>query len=104
MDDLLSSLQSSFTVATNPLDPTGPHPRLSQYKFTRDGYGDQEARRKKALAQQGQRRRDFADYSRRIVEGDLISDDENDMEEGGKDKIHINGHPISLGEWGKRWV
>lgn len=82
MDDILSSFQGAFSVATNPLDPSGPYPRLTQYKFKREGFADQEARRKKALQEQCLKRKNFADLSRRIVEGDLLSDDE--MEEGGK--------------------
>lgn len=81
MEELLAGFQGAFSVAVNPYDTSRPHPRLTQYKSKRVGYGDQEARRKKALEEQCLRRKDFCDYSRRIVEGDLISDDE--MEEEG---------------------
>lgn len=81
MDDLLAGFQGGLSVSSDPYDPCRPHPRLSQYKLKREGYADQEARRRKALEEQNTRRKDFADYARRIIEGELFSDDE--MEEGG---------------------
>ena len=80
MDQLLAEFQGSFSVAVDPNDPTKPHPRFSQYKFKREGYADQETRRKRMLDEQRTRRRDFSDYARKIIEGET-SDDE--MEEGG---------------------
>jgi len=47
-----------------------PHPHYTLYKQKREGYGDQEARRKKLLRQQKSRRKDFTDYVRRIVDGE----------------------------------
>lgn len=81
MEDLLAGITDGLSVSSDPYDPSRPHPRLSQYKLKREGYADQEARRRKALEEQNTRRKDFADYARRIIEGELFSDDE--MEEGG---------------------
>ena len=90
----MAGFQGAFSVAVDPYDPSRPHPRFSQYKVKREGYGDQEARRKKALEEQCLRRKDFCDLSRRIVEGDLISDDE--MEEGGIIYISVSKYGINI--------
>lgn len=82
MDDLLKGFQSSFSVTLDVNDTSKPHPRFSEFKFKRDGYGDQEFRRRKVMDEQKSRRRDYADYARRVVEGELFSDEET-MEEGG---------------------
>ena len=79
MDELVAGLQGAF-LTTNVYDPSRPHPRLSQFKEKRLGYGDQESRRKKLLEEQKSRRRDQANYARRIALGDL--DDEEEMDEG----------------------
>ena len=81
MDQLLQSFQGTFTVSLDQNDPNRPHPRLCEFKFKREGYGDQETRRQRLLKEQKSRRQDYADYARRIVEGEIYSDD--DMEEGG---------------------
>lgn len=87
MDDLLDVFQETFTVASDPLDSSRFIPTHSAlYKVKRDGYGDQEARRRKALLEQAQRRKDFVDHSRRIAEGQPVEEDEDEMEEGGMKK------------------
>jgi snurportin-1 len=86
MEDLLAGFEGTLSVATDVYDVSRPHPRFSQYKIKREGYGDQEARRMKALEDQGKRRKDFFDHSRRIVEGHPVSEDEMD-EGGGYDEV-----------------
>lgn len=83
MDQLLQDFQSSVSVTFEVNDPNRPHPRLSDFKFKREGYGDQESRRRKLIEEQKTRRRDFVDYARMVVEGEVYSD-EDDMEEEGR--------------------
>ena len=80
MDELVAGLQGSF-LTSNIYDPSRPHPRLFQFKEKRLGYGDQESRRAKVLEEQKSRRRDQANYARRIALGDM-DDEEEDMDDG----------------------
>ena len=50
-------------------DMKAPHLHYALYK-KQEGYGDQEARRKKLLRQQKSRREDFTNYVLRIVDGE----------------------------------
>ena len=85
MDELLQDFQSSVSVTFDLNDPNRPHPRLSEFKFKREGYGDQESRRRKLIEEQKSRRRDYVDYARMIAEGDIdLCSDEDEMEEGGE--------------------
>lgn len=84
MEDLLRGFQGTFSVTLDINDTSKPHPRFSDFKFKREGYGDQEFRRQKVMEDQKSRRRDYLDYARRVVEGEVFSDEEdNNMEEGG---------------------
>lgn len=84
----------------------GPLPHRSLYKQRGDGFGSQEARRKKLLEEQKVRRRNYADYARRVVEGDLLEEDD-EMEEGAFDEIDQGAHkknakqPAKASEKGK---
>ncbi len=86
-DSLLAEFQSTFMIGGDVVTNThGPHPHYALYKQRGAGgtFGNQEERRKKFLAEQKARRRNYADYARRVVEGDLSDDD---MEEGAYDEV-----------------
>ena len=51
MDDLASTLATSFSVSNVPNTTAAEHPRFSQYKSKKSG-SDQEARRKTMLSRQ----------------------------------------------------
>ena len=70
----------------------GPLPHRSLYKQRGDGFGSQEARRKKFLEEQKVRRRNYADYARRVVEGDLSAEEDDEMEEGAFDEVDQGAH------------
>ena len=64
--------------------PTRPHPTFSSlYKHKRAGFGEQETRRRRLLEEQRSRRRDHADYVRRIAEGEEWEEEmgEEELEE-----------------------
>lgn len=87
MDDtLLAEFQSTFLIGGEVLTTHGPHPHYTLYKQRGNGFGSQELRRKKFLEEQKTRRRNYADYARRVVEGDLLEEDDN-MEEGAYDEV-----------------
>ena len=88
-DSVLAKLQSTFLVGGDVHDTHTPHPHYALYKQRREGYGNQETRRKKSLEIQRSRRRDFVDYARRIVEGEVWeeSGEGGEMEEGGYDEV-----------------
>ena len=68
--------------------PTRPHPTFSSlYKHKRAGYGEQEGRRRRLLEEQRSRRRDHADYVRRIAEGEEW---EEEMEEEDIDQVDMD--------------
>lgn len=90
VDDLLIGLQGTF-LNSDLYDPSQPHPRLSQYKEKRLGYGDQESRRKRLLEEQKSRRSDQANYARRIAFGRLEDSDE-EMEDGRGITLYIFIH------------
>lgn len=88
MDDgLLAEFQSTFLIGGDVLAAHGPLPHHSLYKQKGDGFGSQEARRKKFLEEQKIRRRNYADYARRVVEGDLSEEEDDEMEEGAFDEV-----------------
>ena len=92
MDDaLLAEFQSTFLIGGDVVTAHGPIPHRSLYKQRGDGFGSQEARRKKFLEEQKVRRRNYADYARRVVEGDLLEEDD-EMEEGAFDDIDQGAH------------
>ena len=85
MDD---SLLVSFSVGTVINDTKAPHPHYVLYKQKREGYGDQETRRKKLLREQKLRREDYADYVRRIVNKEAWEEmEEEGEEERGFDEV-----------------
>ena len=83
-DSVLAQFQSTFLVSGEVNDPYKAHPHHhSLYKFKKEGYGSQEARRHQFMAAQQSRRRDFADLARRIAEGGEVSEESGgEMEEG----------------------
>ena len=88
MDDSLLAELQSFSVGTVINDTKAPHPHYALYKQKREGYGDQEARRKKLLREQKLRREDYADYVRRIVNKEAWEEmEEEEEEEGGFDEV-----------------
>ena len=89
-DSLLAEFQSTFMIGGDVLTNThGPHPHYTLYKQrgADGGFGSQEQRRKKSLEEQKARRRNYADYARRIVEGDLSVVEDDEMEEGAFDEV-----------------
>ena len=89
MDDtLLAEFHSIFSVTGDVNDPRRPHPSFSSlYKQKRAGYGDQEERRRRALQEQKRRRRDYADYARKLVEGEEWEEEMEEKEEEGGDEV-----------------
>lgn len=82
-DSLLAEFQSTFLIGGEVSDSRGPHPHYSHYKSKKQSYGDPEARRKKFLAEQQNKRRDFADHARRLAEGEeLLVETDEEMDEG----------------------
>ncbi len=94
-DSLLAEFQSTFSVSDNFLDKWSPHPHPSLYKQKREGYGSQGARRTKLLEEQKTRRRNYADYARRVVAGETWEEDGEDMEEEGLDEVDA-GNQVDL--------
>ena len=87
-DSLLAQFQSSLGEIHDSFRPLHPHYTL--YKAKGEGYGNQEARRRRFLEEQQNRRRDYADHARQIAEGgDIMEEDSDDgaMEEGGFDEV-----------------
>ena len=83
MDDALIAGLQTATISTDVHSTYTPHPHYSQYKQHKDGYTNQEVRRRKILESQKSRRRDFMDYSRLIVEGvECEMPEDNDGEDG----------------------
>ena len=82
-DSLLAVFQGAFSVSGEINDTYAPHPHYNLYKQKREGYGDQESRRRTILEEQKARRRDFSDYVRKVVDGEMLDEDEDEMEEGG---------------------
>jgi len=90
MDDaVLAQFQSTFLIGGDVQDPrVHNHPHYALYKPKKEGYANQESRRKKFLEEQKTRRRDFADHARRIAEGDEITDESDEEMEGeGVDEV-----------------
>lgn len=108
MDDaLLAEFHAVFSVSGEANDPRAPHPHYTLYKQRREGYGDQAERRRQLLEKQRLRRRDFADYARRIAEGETWEEEEK--EEEGDDEVDavtlkekasvtLSGHTPSLAQ------
>lgn len=90
MDDLVSSLALDFSLANNPgMNADTPHPHFALYK-NRGRALDQEARRRKELELQKEKRFDAFMHARRLAEDnwtgfDGCKDDEED-EPGGMDE------------------
>lgn len=93
-DSLLAEFHAVFSVSGEANDPRAPHPHYALYKQRREGYGDQEERRKQLLERQRLRRRDFADYVRRIAEGEMWEE----MEEEDHDEVDMG--TLKVGEHG----
>lgn len=115
-DSLLAEFQSAFSVSCEVNDTHAPHPHYALYKQKREGYGDQESRRKRLLADQRSRRNDLADYARRFAEGELWEEEMDDKDEGseGFDEVDTEqtaGEAMQVREssgrlwyWGQRLV
>ena len=87
-DSLLAEFQSTFLIGGDIVTAHGPLPHHTLYKQKGGGFGSQELRRKKYLEEQKLRRRNYADYARRMMEGELSGGEEEDeMEEGAFDEI-----------------
>ena len=89
-DSLLAEFQSTFMIGGDVVTNThGPHPHYTLYKQRGAGgtFGNQEERRKKFLAEQKARRKNYADYARRVVEGNLSDEEDDEMEEGAFDEV-----------------
>jgi snurportin-1 len=83
-DSLLHQFHGFFSVGGDVNAPTRPHPTFSSlYKHKRAGFGEQETRRRRLLEEQRSRRRDHADYVRRIAEGEEWEEEmgEEELEE-----------------------
>ena len=91
MDDaLLAEFHSVFSVSGDVNAPHRPHPNFSSlYKQKRAGFGDQEARRRQQLDQQKSRRKDYADYVRRIVDGEEWEEEMDEDDDGGGDEVDM---------------
>ena len=91
MDDaLLAEFHSVFSVSGDVNAPHRPHPNFSSlYKQKRAGFGDQEARRRRQLDQQKSRRKDYADYVRRIVDGEEWEEEMDEDDDDGEDEVDM---------------
>lgn len=85
-DSLLAEFQSTFMIGGDVLTVQGPVPHYTLYKQKGGVFGNQELRRKRLLEEQKTRRRNYADYARKVVEGEL-SEEEEEMEEGAFDEV-----------------
>ena len=91
-DSLLADFHAVFSVSGEANDPHAPHPHYTLYKRRKEGYGDQEDRRRKLLEKQRSRRKDFADYARKIARGETW---EEEMEEGSYDEVDTGAPEVS---------
>lgn len=87
MDDSLLAEFQSAALSVDVHSTYSPHPHYTLYKQHKDGYSNQEVRRQTMLARQKSRRRDFMDYTRRIVEGEECELTEDQMNEDDFDEI-----------------
>ena len=84
-DSFLHQFHGFFSVSGDVNAPNRPHPTFSSlYKHKRAGFGEQETRRRRLLEAQRNRRKDHADYVRRIAEGEEW---EEEMEEEDTDEV-----------------
>ncbi len=85
-DSVLEQFQSTFLVSGDVHDTAKAHPHYGLYKAKREGYGSQDARRRKFMEEQKSRRRNFADMARKIADGSDMSEEDNEeeMEDGGE--------------------
>ena len=97
-DSLLAEFQSTFMIGGDVVTNThGPHPHYTLYKQRGAGgtFGNQEERRKKFLEEQKARRKNYADYARRVVEGNLSDEEDDEMEEGAFDEVDEGTQAVS---------
>ncbi|XP_053405352.1 uncharacterized protein LOC123523052 [Mercenaria mercenaria] len=78
MDELTESLATSFSVSSDPNSTAAPHPRFAEYK-RKTSNADQDSRRQAILEQQRNRRFDYANHARRLVED--VWDDADDLDD-----------------------
>ena len=98
MDDaLLAEFHTVFSVTGDVNAPTRPHPTFSSlYKQKRAGFGEQEARRRRTLEEQRARRRDYADYVRKIADGEEWEEEmEDEADEDEVDSGTVSAHVTS---------
>ena len=98
-DSLLADFHAVFSVSSDVNAPTRPHPTYaSLYKQKRHGFGEQEARRRRILEDQRSRRRNYADYVRKIAAGEeweeeMEEDESGDDEE--RDEVDFHSKKVS---------
>ena len=89
-DSLLAEFHAVFSVSGDVNSPSRPHPNYSSlYKYKREGFGGQEARRRRLLEQQRSRRRNYVDYVRKIAEGETWEEEMEEEGEGGGDEVDL---------------
>ena len=95
MDDtILAEFQSTFLISGEVHDTHVQHPHYTLYKQKRDGFADQAARRRKMLEDQKSRRKDYANYVRKIIDGDELEEFEMDKgDEDGFDEVDDDFKP-----------
>ena len=94
-DSLLAEFHSVFSVTGDVNAPTRPHPAFSSlYKQRGARHGEQEARRRRLLADQRVRRRDRADCVRRIAEGEEWEEEMEEEEEKEKEGDQVDSPPV----------
>ncbi|XP_035667096.1 snurportin-1-like [Branchiostoma floridae] len=103
MEELTSTLASSFSVSNIPNNPAAPHPRLAQYKAKSHDLAQSE-RRRQMLDRQKKQRQDVANLARRLAENDWenwSTEEEEDEEEMDytqkRPKLYAN--QLMLSEW-----
>ncbi|KAK3709900.1 hypothetical protein QZH41_020020, partial [Actinostola sp. cb2023] len=107
MESLVDGFSASFSVSSDPNDTAAPHPRMVQYKEKPSNTPDQVTRRKRMLEQQKKKRLDFANYSRKLADGDLTQKDiSNENEEvemmdykEKRRKFNPYAYQLMLSEW-----
>lgn len=95
-DSLLSEFHAVFSVSGDVNAPTRPHPTYaSLYKQKRSGFGEQEARRRRLLEEQRSRRKDYADYVRKIAAGEEWEEEMEEEESGDEDEVDFHSKNVS---------
>lgn len=96
-DSLLADFHAVFSVSGDVNAPTRPHPTYSSlYKQKRQGYGEQEARRRRMLEEQRSRRKNYSDYLRKIAAGEEWEEEMEENEDGERDEVDFDHKRVSL--------